>query len=113
MDSLSFYESNSKSCRMVTLQETMDSLQANNKGGTVYILPPESGDRNIPSDEEQCDEHEDELFEPAGELEISFSSSSDDEDQLQVETRHNAFRWRKKYFIYETYFFRTNGVQYQ
>ncbi len=42
------------------------SLQANNKGATVYILPPQSGDQNIPSDEEQCDEHEDELFEPAG-----------------------------------------------
>ncbi len=75
MDSVSCYGSNSKPCRMVTLQETVDSLQVNNKGATVYILPPESGDRNVPSDEEQCDEYEDELFEPAGELEISFSSS--------------------------------------
>ncbi len=78
MDCLSFYGSNSKPCQMVTLQETVDSLQANNKGAMVYILLPESGDRNIPSDEEKCDKHEDELFEPAGELEISFSSSSDD-----------------------------------
>ncbi len=66
MDSPSFYRSNSKPCQIVTLQEIVDSLQANNKGATFYILPPESGDQDARSDEEQCDEHE--LFEPSGEL---------------------------------------------
>ena len=52
---------------------------------TISILPPESGDQGIPSDEEDIDSGD--MSEPAGELELGMtveSDSSEEEEDILV-----------------------------
>ena len=67
MDTGTFYGSRSKPISVLTLQESEEVIRTSNNNGpvTVTILPPESGSLDIPSDEEQCEGDEDQLFEPA------------------------------------------------
>ena len=56
----------------------------------VVILPPDTGDRDVPTDEEDFAGDEEDLHEPAGEIELE-ESSEDEEDEESIQ----APRWRK------------------
>ncbi|XP_066959223.1 uncharacterized protein [Macrobrachium rosenbergii] len=62
-----------------TVEKTLDFIETSNRdaSATVTLLPPESGDQDIPSDEEQWDEQDNQLFEPAGEMKDKNDSSFD------------------------------------
>ena len=66
------------------MQETTNFVEScsNAAFATVTILPPECGDQDIPSDEEdfECGQ-EDQLFEPAGKMEVVAVSISDDDEE--------------------------------
>ena len=87
--------------RAVTLQETTNFVEScsNAASATVTILPPKCGDQDIPSDEEDFEYgQEDQLFEPAGEMEIVAVSISDDDEEefLQTGNRRDSPRWKKQ-----------------
>ena len=71
----------------------------------VVILPPESGDVSIPSDEEEVPENEDDIQEVASEVELDMEDNSsndeeDDDDSDSANQRSKSVniserRWRK------------------
>ena len=100
MDTRTFYGTRSKPFSALTLQESEDFIQSSNKNCsyTVTVLPPGVGTLDIPSDEGQCDGPEDELFEPAGPLEVAYDSSSESDSSCDDEDNANSgqkSRWRK------------------
>ena len=86
MNTGTFYGAKSTPFRAVTLQETTNFVEScsNAASATVTILPPECGDQDIPSDEEDFEYgQEDQVFEPAGEMEVvAVSISEDDEEEF-------------------------------
>ena len=101
MNTGTFYGTKSRPFRAVTLQEITNFVEScsNAASATVTILPPECGDQDIPSDEEDFGYgQEDQLFEPAGEMEVVAVSISDDdkEDFHQTGNRRDSPRWKKQ-----------------
>ena len=83
MDVKKFY-GKSKTRKVTTLREAYEDI-IEGTVETISILPPESGDQGIPSDEEDIDSGD--MFEPAGELELGMtveSDSSDEEEDILV-----------------------------
>ena len=96
-----FYGTKSRPFRAVILQETTNFVEScsNAASATVTILPPECGDQDIPSDKEDFEYgQEDQLFEPAGEMEVVAVSISDDDEEefYQTGNRRDSPRWKKQ-----------------
>ena len=84
MNTGTFYGAKSTPFRAVTLQETTNFVEScsNAASATVTILPPECGDQDIPTDEEDFEYgQEDQVFEPAGEMEVAAVSISEDDEE--------------------------------
>ena len=100
MNTGTFYGTKSRPFRAVTLQETTNFVESCSKAAsaTVSILPPDRGDQDILSDEEDFEYGQDQLFEPAGEMEvIAVSISDDDEEEFQqTGNRRDSPRWKKQ-----------------
>ena len=100
MNTGTFYGTKSRPFRTVTLQETTNSVEScsNAASATVTILPPEWGDQDIPSDEDDFEYgQENQLFEPAGEMEVvAVSISNDDEEEFHQTGNRRDFPRRKK-----------------
>ena len=95
MDTKSFYGSKHKSIKTTTIEETVDVINLL-ESSIVTILPPESGDQNIPSDEEDYEQQNDlGIFEPAGTMEVEYASSSDEEDVSQPVSIRDTPKWKK------------------
>ena len=75
--------------RFITLSEALENVSSSTDH--VAVLPPESGDQDMPSDEEDVG---DDCVEPAGEIEI-FDSDSDDDGPIGNDSRDQARRWSK------------------
>ena len=98
MDTKSFYGKSKKPSKFVTVTEALDAIDEEATSATIVILPPESGDKSIPSDEEDNDDLDTDIFEPAGEVELSVSSSSDEEEEVPQKTKASSsstVRWKK------------------
>ena len=83
------------------MQKTTNFVESRSNAAfaTVTFLPPECGDQDIPSDEEDFEYgQEDQLFEPAGEVKVvAFSISDDDEEEFrQTGNRYDSPRWKKQ-----------------
>ena len=88
IDTKSFYGKSKKPSKFVTVPEALDAIDEEATSATIVILPPpESGDKSIPSDEEDNDDLDTDIFEPAGEVELSVSSSSDEEEEVPQKTK--------------------------
>ena len=85
-----------KAERFVTLSEAVYNLQEEEHIGKIVILPPESGDVDIPSDEE-AEAEEGEFVEPAGEVEVLFSDEDDESEDLINEEERRWSRNQKKF----------------
>ena len=83
------------------MQETTIFVESfsNAASATITILPPECGDQDIPSDKEDFEYgQEDQLLEPAGEMEVvAVSICDDDEEEFhQTGNRRESPRWKKQ-----------------
>jgi hypothetical protein len=79
----------------ITLQEAVNSVQGREVRNFV-ILPPDNGDGDVATDEDDLSGDDDNLLEPAGEVEVdkedSYSTSSTEEDN----GNELIPRWRKE-----------------
>ena len=98
--------SSNKHSRFVTLAEAQEEAE-NRTVWNIIVLPPNSGDQNVDSDVEEKDDivsSDDELYEPAGELEIDVSGSSDSDGEASQpvgvssgkKSASSRSGWRKK-----------------
>ena len=89
-----------KTQRYITMQEAVEKARSS-RTKQIVILPPDSGDLDIPSDEEVEPTGEDDIQEVAGEVELelqSSDSSGDEDDDAESEPQQQHFqagRWRK------------------
>ena len=67
-----------KTQRFITMSEAEEHVTERTRN--VVILPPDTGDRDVPTDEEDFAGDEEDLHEPAGEIELE-ESSEDEEDE--------------------------------
>ena len=109
MNTGTFYGTKIRPFRAVTLQETTNFVEScsNAATSTLGILRPECGDQDIPSDEEDFEYgQEDQLFEPAGEMEVVAVSISDNdkEEFHQTGNRCDSPRWKKQETFAKTIF---------
>ena len=82
----SFY---GKGRKFTTLSQASEFTESHNSRNIV-ILPPENGNTATDSDIEDINEDDDELFEPAGELEVDEDSEdSDSSESYDEEPRRN------------------------
>ena len=104
MSANTFYGSKVRSYRAVTLQDALAFADICNSAANVSILPPDCGNQNISSDEEDFDDHQlnqDQIFESSGELEVRAASddfdddSDDDQERAAPETKRSASKWKK------------------
>jgi len=82
--------------RFCTIQEGIDFVESSGDNGAVItIIPPDSGDKDMVSDEENCPEtiQTDEIFETAGEVEVFIDNH--EETEYIPESGHEEPRWRK------------------
>ena len=110
MNTGTFYGTKSRPFRAVTLQETKNFVEicsnAASASATVTIRPPECGNQDIPSDDEDFEYgQEDQLFEPAGEIEVVAVSISDYnvEEFHQIGNRRDSTRWKSKKHLPKPY----------
>ena len=101
MNTGTFYGTKSRPFRAVTLQETTNFVEScsNAASATVTILPSECGDQSIPSDEADFEYgQQNQLFEPAREMEVVAVSISDDGEEKfhQTGNRRDSPRWKKQ-----------------
>jgi hypothetical protein len=83
--------------RFVTYQEAALNVPADRIRNMV-ILPPENGDENVATDEENSSGEEDEFPEPAGEVEVEINSicySSSDEEETNSSQQKHCPKWKK------------------
>ena len=109
MNTGTFYGTKSRPFRAVALQETTNFVEScsNAASATVTILPPKCGDQDIPCDEEDFEYgQEDQLFEPAGEMEVVACSIFDDDEKEfhQTGNRRDSSRWKKQETFAKTIF---------
>ena len=100
--------------RFITLSEAVYNLQEEEHIEKIVILPPESGDVDIPSDEE-AEAEEGEFVEPAGEVEVLFSDEDDESEDLINEEERRWPRNQKKltqWLIYNLRYLWKNSFQY-
>ena len=76
----------------ITMAEAIERVPLGNVRNIV-LLPPSSGDMNVPSDEDDIPDVEDDIVEVAGEVEVDVNDSSSSEDGEHEEPA--TIRWRK------------------
>lgn len=99
MEVSSFYgrRRNIVSRKIVTLSEGLEAASSTEKPIALVILPPSSGDANIPSDTEEVpDMNDDTPFETAGEVELEEEQETSDSSEDDVVQDAAPARKRKR-----------------
>ena len=82
------------------LAEVNETIENTKNVVNVVVLPPEAGDSgNHESDVEDVADSMEEIFEPAGELEVKEDFENDEESEVTLlSTRKKEFpKWKKSY----------------
>ena len=84
-----------KTERYITMTEAMHEAHVK-RTRAVVLLPPTSGDLNIPSDEEDVPDDDNDLQEVPCEVELDVETdSSCDEEESPEQIKFTSGRWRK------------------
>ena len=87
--------------RFVTFREACERAEEDrSRVRNVVVLPPDSGDQEVDSDVEDANDvmsSDEEVFEPAGELEVDDSEDSDDDEVEPPAKSSRTTGWRKKF----------------
>ena len=90
-----------KTMKYITMQEVLSECRKSVNLRNVVILPPDTGDQGVDSDEEITpDLDNDYPTEVAGEVELEFTDSSDDSSDEQDRTLTDP-KWRKHTTFHE------------
>ena len=101
MDTRAFYGVR-KATHLSTLAEVNETIGKAKHVVNVAVLPPEAGDSGSQeSDAEDVADSMEEIFEPAGELEVEEDFESDEELEMALlSTRKKGFpKWKKRYYF--------------
>lgn len=100
---MSFYGSHpsGRNERFVTFREACERAEEDrSRVRIVVVLPPDSGDQGVDGDVEDANDvmsSDEEVFEPAGELEVDDSEDSDDDEVEPPAKSSRTTGWRKKF----------------
>ena len=98
MNTKAFYDAR-KVTHVSTLAEVNETIENAKSVVNVVVLPPEAGDSGRQeSDVEDVANSMEEIFEPAGELEVEEDFESNEESEMALpSTRKKGFlKWKKK-----------------
>ena len=91
MNTKSFYGRNST---LVTTLEVNDIVEAADHVLSVVVLPPEAGDsQSQDTDEEDVNDNPDDIFEPAGQLEVEEEVGENEDEPTRGKRRRLDSRW--------------------
>ena len=90
MNTKSFYGRNST--LVTTLEEVNDIVEAADHVVSVVVLPPEAGDSKD-TDEEDVNDNPDDIFEPAGQLEVEEEVGETEDESTRGKRRRLDSRW--------------------